>query len=184
MNNTLYSTATKETAEVGENCLMDSSLVSKPGLQGNASSIQNQRRVQGFTLIEILVVIVILGILGAVVAPQILSRPDTARVQAAQTDLRTLASALDIYRLDNFNYPSSDQGLEALVQAPSGFPESKGWNPDGYIKKLPEDPWGMPYIYENIDGRINLISLGADREEGGEGTNADISLDNLWVYKV
>ena len=179
MNNTIYSTAAKKTAEAGKNCSMDSALVAERGLGSTARSMQNQRRIKGFTLIEILVVIVILGILGAVVAPQILSRPDTARVQAAQTDLRTLSAALDIYRLDNFHYPSSDQGLEALVQAPSGFPEAKGWNPDGYIKKLPEDPWGMPYIYENIDGRINLISLGADREEGGEGTNADISLDNL-----
>jgi general secretion pathway protein G len=144
-----------------------------------ANSLTSQRFSRGFTLIEILVVIVILGILGAVVAPQILSRPDSARVQAAQLDLRTLASALEIYRLDNFNYPSSDQGLDALVEAPSGSPEAKGWNPDGYIKKLPEDPWGTPYVYENIDGRINLISLGADREEGGEGNNADISLDNL-----
>ena len=144
-----------------------------------ANSLTSQRFSRGFTLIEILVVIVILGILGAVVAPQILSRPDSARVQAAQLDLRTLASALEIYRLDNFNYPSSDQGLDALVEAPSGSPEVKGWNPDGYIKKLPEDPWGTPYVYENIGGRINLISLGADSEEGGEGNNADISLDNL-----
>ena len=143
------------------------------------STLQKRHKAGGFTLIEILVVIVILGILAAVVAPQILSRPDTARVQAAQLDIRTLSSALDIYRLDNFNYPSSDQGLEALIQAPGGFPEAKGWNPDGYVKKLPEDPWGMPYIYENIDGRINLISMGADQEEGGEGTNADISLENL-----
>ena len=88
----------------------------------------------GFTLIEILVVIVILGILGAVVVPQLLSRPDTARVQAAQTDIRTLSAALDVYRLDNFNYPSSEQGLEALVSRPAGFPEPKNWNPDGYIK--------------------------------------------------
>lgn len=179
MNNTLYLEEAKETAEISENCSMLISPVAKCAPRNTISSMQNKRKVQGFTLIEILVVIVILGILGAVVAPQILSRPDTARVQAAQTDLRTLASALDIYRLDNFNYPSSDQGLEALVQAPSGFPEAKGWNPDGYIKKLPEDPWGTAYIYENIDGRVNLISLGADREEGGEGTNADISLGNL-----
>ena len=133
----------------------------------------------GFTLIEILVVIVILGILGAVVVPQLLSRPDTARVQAAQTDIRTLSAALDVYRLDNFNYPSSEQGLEALVTRPAGFPEPKNWNPDGYIKQLPTDPWGSPYIYERFDSQVSLYSLGADGAEGGEGTAADIRLRDL-----
>ena len=133
----------------------------------------------GFTLIEILVVIVILGILGAVVVPQLLSRPDTARVQAAQTDIRTLSAALDVYRLDNFNYPSSEQGLEALVTRPAGFPEPKNWNPDGYIKKLPTDPWGSPYIYERFDSQVSLYSLGADGAERGEGTAADIRLRDL-----
>ena len=136
-------------------------------------------RSAGFTLIEILVVIVILGILGSVVVPQLLSRPDTARVQAAQTDIRTISAALDVYRLDNFNYPSSEQGLEALVAKPAGFPEPKNWNPDGYVKKLPTDPWGSPYIYERFDSQVNLYSLGAVGAEGGEGTAADISLKDL-----
>ena len=136
-------------------------------------------RSAGFTLIEILVVIVILGILGSVVVPQLLSRPDTARVQAAQTDIRTISAALDVYRLDNFNYPSSEQGLEALVAKPAGFPEPKNWNPDGYVKKLPTDPWGSPYIYERFDSQVNLYSLGADGTEGGEGTAADIRLQDL-----
>ena len=134
---------------------------------------------RGFTLIEILVVVVILGILGAVVVPQILNRPDTARIQAAQTDLRTLSSALDVYRLDNFQYPSSEQGLEALVSKPSGFPEPKNYNPDGYIKKLPSDPWGSPYVYERSDSGFALFSLGADGAEGGEGLNSDIRLADL-----
>jgi len=133
----------------------------------------------GFTLIEILVVVVILGILGAVVVPQIMGRPDTARVQAAQTDLRSLSAALDVYRLDNFQYPSSEQGLEALVAKPSGFPEPKNWNPEGYIKKLPSDPWGSPYIYERMDTNFSLHSLGADGQEGGEGLNADIRLADI-----
>ena len=134
---------------------------------------------KGFTLIEILVVVVILGILGAVVVPQILGRPDTARIQAATTDIRSLSSALDVYRLDNFQYPSSEQGLDALVDKPSGFPEPKGYNPDGYIKKLPTDPWGSPYIYERTDTDFALYSLGADGQEGGDGLNADIRLADI-----
>jgi general secretion pathway protein G len=138
-----------------------------------------RNRERGFTLIEILVVVVILGILGAVVVPQILGRPDTARIQAAQTDLRTLSGALDVYRLDNFQYPSSEQGLEALVEKPSGFPEPKNYNPDGYVKKLPTDPWGSLYIYERNGTNFSLFSLGADGQEGGEGLNADIRLADL-----
>jgi len=134
----------------------------------------------GFTLIEILVVVVILGILGAVILPQILSRPDTVRRQAAQTDIRTLTQALDVYRLDNFQYPSSEQGLESLIERPDGFPEAKNWNPDGYIKKLPSDPWGSPYLYERRDTSVyTLLSLGADGQEGGEGLNADITSADL-----
>ena len=133
----------------------------------------------GFTLIEILIVVVILGILGAVVVPNILSRPDTARVQAAQTDLRALSQTLEIYRLDNFQYPSSEQGLESLVDRPSGFPEPKNWNPEGYLKKLPTDPWGSPYLYEKNGSSYSLISLGADGQEGGEGFDADIRLNDL-----
>ena len=137
------------------------------------------RTMSGFTLIEILIVVVILGILGAVVVPNILSRPDTARVQAAQTDLRALSQTLEIYRLDNFQYPSSEQGLESLIDRPSGFPEPKNWNPEGYLKKLPTDPWGSPYLYEKAGSSYSLISLGADGEEGGEGFDADIRLNEL-----
>ncbi len=140
---------------------------------------QRQSKERGFTLIEILVVVVILSILGGLAAQTLLSRPDAARVQAAQTDLRTLAAALDVYRLDNYRYPSSDQGLEALVKRPSGSPEAKNWNPSGYLKKLPSDPWGSPYLYENNDGLIDLLSLGADGAEGGEGNSADIRLSDL-----
>ena len=137
------------------------------------------KTMSGFTLIEILIVVVILGILGAVVVPNILSRPDTARVQAAQTDLRALSQTLEIYRLDNFQYPSSEQGLESLVDRPSGFPEPKNWNPEGYLKKLPTDPWGSPYLYEKPGSSYSLISLGADGQEGGEGFDADIRLNDL-----
>ena len=137
------------------------------------------RTMSGFTLIEILIVVVILGILGAVVVPNILSRPDTARVQAAQTDLRALSQTLEIYRLDNFQYPSSEQGLESLIDRPSGFPEPKNWNPEGYLKKLPTDPWGLPYLYEKVGSSYSLISLGADGQEGGDGFDADIRLNDL-----
>ena len=137
------------------------------------------KTMSGFTLIEILIVVVILGILGAVVVPNILSRPDTARVQAAQTDLRALSQTLEIYRLDNFQYPSSEQGLESLVDRPSGLPEPKNWNPEGYLKKLPTDPWGSPYLYEKTGSSYSLISLGADGQEGGEGFDADIRLNDL-----
>ena len=134
---------------------------------------------RGFTLIEILVVVVILGILGAVVVPQILGRPDTARIQAAKTDIRTLSTNLDVYRLDNFQYPSSEQGLEALVEKPNGFPEPKNYNPDGYIKKLPTDPWGSPYIYERSEVGFDLFSLGGDGAEGGDGLNSDIEFADI-----
>ena len=136
-------------------------------------------RASGFTLIEILVVVVIIGILGAVIVPNLLSRPDQARITAAQTDLRALSAALDMYRLDNFQYPSTDQGLDALVNPPSGFPEPKNWNPDGYIKALPTDPWGSPYMYEQRDSDVTLFSLGSDGAEGGEGTGADIYLKDI-----
>ena len=133
----------------------------------------------GFTLIEILVVVVILGILGAVVVPQIMGRPDQARVEAARADLKSLAAALDVYRLDNFQYPSSEQGLEALVSKPSGFPEPKNYSPDGYVKKVGTDPWGSPYIYEREGNNFTLFSLGADGQEGGEGYNQDIRLADI-----
>ncbi len=134
---------------------------------------------RGFTLIEILVVVVIIGILGAVIVPNLLGRPDQARITAAQSDLRNLGNALDIYRLDNFQYPSTEQGLEALVSRPSGFPEPQNYNPDGYIKNLPTDPWGSPYIYERTSDGFALYSLGADGAEGGEGMNADIRYEDL-----
>ena len=142
-------------------------------------SRNSPRRAGGFTLIEILVVVVIIGILGAVIVPNLLSRPDQARITAAQTDLRQLATALDMYRLDNFHYPSTEQGLDALVQQPAGFPEARNWNPDGYIKTLPTDPWGSPYVYERRSTDFTIFSLGADGVEGGEGPNADVTLEGI-----
>lgn len=137
------------------------------------------RRTRGFTLIEILVVVVILGILGAVVGPNLLERPEQARVQAAKTQLQSIGSALDLYRLDNFSYPSTDQGIEALVTKPSGFPEAKNWAPGGYYNKEPKDPWGNDFAYTNNGQGFELICYGADGAQGGEGPAADINLNDV-----
>ena len=142
------------------------------------NEVTSRRMQSGFSLIEILVVVVIIGILGAAIVPNLLSRPDQARVTTARSDLNSLANALDIYRLDNFQYPSTEQGLEALENPPTGFPEPKNYNPDGYIAKLPPDPWGSAYIYERSDSRFDLFSLGADGAEGGEELNADIHYED------
>lgn len=140
-----------------------------------------QRNQRGFTLIEIMVVMVILGLLVAVVAPNIMGRSDQAKVTIAKTQMRNVANALDMYRLDNSQYPSTQQGLEALVNRPSGSPEPKNWNPDGYLKSVPEDPWGNQYEYQSpgAEGAYDLYSLGSDGQEGGEGDAADISVHDL-----
>ena len=131
---------------------------------------------RGFTLIEIMVVVVILGVLAALVAPNILGRTGDARITAAKSDINSIGNALDLYKLDNHSYPSTDQGLEALVSKPSGFPEPADWNPEGYLKTLPKDPWGNDYLYlsPGQNGGYDLYSLGADKREGGDGENADI----------
>jgi general secretion pathway protein G len=135
----------------------------------------------GFTLIEIMVVVVILGILVATVVPRIMDRPDQARVIKASQDIRTMENALRIYRLDNYIYPTTDQGLEALVQKPLSQPEPRKWKEGGYIDRLPRDPWGNPYQYLNpgVNGEIDVFSFGADGVPGGEGKNADIGNWNL-----
>ncbi len=138
----------------------------------------NLRRSQsGFTLIEIMVVVVILGILAALVVPQVMNRPDQAKVTVAKGDIKAIGAALDMYKLDNFAYPSTQQGLEALVSRPSGNPPPKNWNKDGYLKKLPIDPWGNPYQYlsPGSKGAYDLYSLGADGKEGGSDNDADIA---------
>ncbi len=139
----------------------------------------NASKVKGFTLIEIMVVVVILGVLGALIIPNIIGRPDEARVTAARSDIQQISNALELYRLDNGQYPSSDQGLDALVEEPAGYPEARNWSPDGYLKRLPVDPWGEPYLYFSEDRSIEVYSFGVDRKEGGEGVNADIRLSEL-----
>ncbi len=128
----------------------------------------------GFTLIELMVVLVIIGVLAALIVPNVLDRADDARVTAARTDVGNLMQALKLYRLDNQRYPTQEQGLQALVARPTTAPTPPNWRP--YLEKLPQDPWGRPYQYLNpgTQGEIDVMSLGADAQPGGEGRNADI----------
>jgi general secretion pathway protein G len=137
---------------------------------------------QGFTLIEILVVVTILAILGALVVPKIMDRPNDARVTAAKQDVAAIMSALKLYKLDNGRYPSQEQGLRALVEKPSSEPVPTNWKSGGYLEKMPKDPWGREYMYvkPGIAGaEIDVISYGADGQSGGEGYDADILSSQL-----
>lgn len=144
----------------------------------NATQSRPQR---GFTLLEVMVVVVILGILAVLVAPKIISRPDEARAVAAKQDVASLMQALKLYRLDNQRYPATEQGLQALVVKPATSPLPPNWKNGGYIERLPKDPWGSPYQYLNpgLRGEIDVFSLGADGAPGGEGNDADIGNWNL-----
>jgi len=137
---------------------------------------RNHNRQRGFTLIEIMIVVVILGILASIVVPNIMGSPDEARIVKVKQDLRVLEGALNLYKLDNFTYPSTDQGLEALVKKPVGQPEAKNWKKNGYIKKLPKDPWGNDYLYlsPGSHGEFDLFSYGSDGRKGGSDSAADI----------
>lgn len=133
----------------------------------------------GFTLIEILVVVVILGILATVIVPRVMGRPEEARRTKAAVDIRGLETALNLYKLDNGNYPSTEQGLEALATKPTTGEMPKNYKSGGYLKKVQNDPWGNPYIYlsPGAHGDYDLMSFGADGEQGGEENDADI---NSW----
>ena len=132
------------------------------------------RRAAGFTLIELMVVLVIIGVLAALIVPNVLDRTDDARATAARTDVHNIMQALKLYKLDNQRYPTPEQGLAALVQRPSTPPVPGNWKP--YLEKLPSDPWGQPYQYLNhgIKGEVDVMSFGADGKSGGEGKDADI----------
>ena len=136
------------------------------------------KTVRGFSLVEILVVLVIIGLLVSIVAPNVLQRADEARVQKVRADFKNIETALKLYKLDNFNYPSTEQGLGALVEKPTMDPLPRNWKDGGYLDQLPEDPWGSPYKYLNPPefgkGEYDLYSLGADGISGGEDQNADI----------
>lgn len=130
----------------------------------------------GFTLIELMVVLVILGVLAALIVPKVMDRPDEARVMAAKQDIAAIGQALKLYRLDNMRYPSTEQGLQALVAKPTLQPVPTNWKAGGYLEKLPNDPWGAPYQYlqPGRNGEMDIYSLGADSQPGGEGNDADI----------
>ena len=134
----------------------------------------NRQRVRGFTLIELMVVLVIIGVLAALIVPNVLDRADDARATAAKTDIANLGQALKLYKLDNMRYPSAEQGLQALMAKPTVGTIPGNWRP--YLDKLPNDPWGRSYQYLNpgIKAEIDIMSFGADGQSGGEGKNADI----------
>jgi general secretion pathway protein G len=138
--------------------------------------VRCRSRESGFTLIEIMVVVVIIAILAALIVPKVMSRPDEARVVAARHDVATLMQALKLYRLDNLRYPTTEQGLEALVTRPTAGPLPANWKAGGYLERLPKDPWGNSYQYLNpgLRGEIDVFSFGADGAAGGEGVDADI----------
>ncbi len=135
---------------------------------------QHSRWQRGFTLIELMVVLVIIGVLAAIIVPNVLDRADDARATAAKTDITNTMQALKLYKLDNQRFPSAEQGLQALVAKPTVGAIPANWKP--YVEKLPNDPWGRPYQYLNpgIKGEIDVLSFGADGQAGGEGKNADI----------
>ena len=137
-------------------------------------SVDGRARSRGFTLIEIMVVIVILGVLAAIAVPRIMSKPDEARVKAAQTEIAQILQALDLYRLDNQRYPTTEQGLQALAVRPTIEPIPANWK--AYLKQPPTDPWGRPdqYLNPGVKGEIDVFSYGADGQRGGEGVDADI----------
>lgn len=131
---------------------------------------------RGFTLIEILVVVSILAILGALIVPKIMDRPAEARVVAAKHDISAILAALKIYKLDNGRYPTTEQGLRALVEKPASDPVPNNWKQGGYLEKIPKDPWGKEFLYLNpgIHQEIDVMSYGADGQQGGEGFDADL----------
>ena len=141
------------------------------------TKLADKKKVQkGFTLLEVMVVLVIIGLLVAIVAPNVLDNQDKAMVQKAKADLSSLEQAMEMYRLDNFTYPTTGQGLDALVKKPTIAPEPRNYRADGYIRRLPTDPWGNAYQYRSPgeNGRIDIFSFGADGRVCGEGLNADI----------
>lgn len=134
----------------------------------------NKKKQKGFTLLELMVVVVIIGVLGALIVPNFMDRPNEARVSAAKTDIASISQALKLYKLDNHRYPTAEQGLQSLVVRPTTGPAPANWKQ--YLDKLPNDPWGTPYQYLNpgVKGEVDVLSFGADGKNGGEGFDADV----------
>lgn len=145
-------------------------------LSSSVKQPARQRKSRGFTLIEIMVVVVIMGILAALVVPKLMGRTDDARIIAARQDISSIMQALKLYKLDNQRYPTTEQGLQALISKPTSGPDAKGWKTGGYLDKIPKDPWGNPYQYlsPGVKGELDVFSLGADGQTGGTGPDADI----------
>lgn len=139
-------------------------------------TVSGRNVARGFTLIEIMIVVVIIGILGAFIVPKIMGRPDEARIIAAKQDIATISQALKLYKLDNLRYPTTEQGLQALVKKPVIDPVPPNWKGNGYLERLPADPWKHPYQYlqPGLHGDFDVMSFGADNAQGGEGNDADI----------
>ena len=152
---------------------MRNSFVISARLERTGTSAASER---GFTLIEIMVVVVIMGILASLIVPKLMGRTDDARIIAAKQDIATVLQALKLYKLDNQRYPTTEQGLQALIAKPTEGPAADGWKTGGYVDKLPKDPWGNPYqyLYPGIKGELDVFSLGADGQPGGAGNDADI----------
>jgi general secretion pathway protein G len=143
--------------------------------------ISQRRRAGGFTLIEIMVVVVIMGVLAALVVPKLLGRAAESKVAAAKIDIATIMQSLKLYKLDNQRYPTTEQGLQALLTKPTSGPAANGWKAGGYLEKMPKDPWGNSYQYlsPGVKGEVDVFSYGADGQPGGTGDDADVgSWDN------
>lgn len=142
----------------------------------SSSTPPDETKDSGFSLLELMVVVVILSILALVIVPRVIDRPDQARAARAQSDIAAVSSAVALYRLDNFRYPTTEQGLEALVARPTSDPAPANWATGGYMDRLPVDPWGQPYQYlsPGVHGDFDVFTYGADGVSGGTGANADV----------